>query len=170
MPWYVQLEAPVGEAEVILCWETTVIFIVSSYQYLILAAVFSKGRPFRKPFYTNRPFLLSLVGLTLFSIALTAYPGRALADFFEVMFDEKHLYLYFRLALLGMAFTNLITSYTFEIVVGESRQLKYVCQVLARKRGPKNRFKVIQRDMDNDNWPNHVLGTRTSTLVYGGIS
>ena len=161
MSWYVPLAGPADEEEVIVCWETTVIFTVSSFQYLILATVFSKGRPFRKPFYTNRPFLASIIILTVFSIVLTVYPGTALATFFELMFDEKHLYLYFRLALLGMAVTNLIVCYTFEIVIGESRHLKTFCHILTQKKGPKNRFKVIQLEMDNENWPNCVLGSRT---------
>ena len=144
MSWYVPLAGPADEEEVIVCWETTVIFTVSSFQYLILATVFSKGRPFRKPFYTNRPFLASIIILTVFSIVLTVYPGTALATFFELMFDEKHLYLYFRLALLGMAVTNLIVCYTFEIVIGESRHLKTFCHILTQKKGPKNRFKTTR--------------------------
>ena len=30
-----------------VCWENTVVFYVSSYQYLILATAFSRGAPFR---------------------------------------------------------------------------------------------------------------------------
>jgi len=56
----------------------------------------------------------------------------------------------------------------FEVVVAESRQIKIFCQVLVRKKGPKNRFKVIQRDMDNQDWPNFVLGARN--LVFNGNS
>jgi hypothetical protein len=46
---------------------------------------------------------------------------------------------------------------------------------LARKKGPKNRFRIIQRSMDNDGWPNIVLGTRgssavSSAVLFAGIS
>ena len=114
MPWYKKLE-PVSddESEVILCWETTVIFILSSFQYLILATVFSKGRPFRKPFYTNIPFLVAVIGLTIFNIVLAIYPGKDLANFFELMFDpaKENSWFYFRLVLLGLAIANLFSCY-----------------------------------------------------------
>lgn len=42
-----------GFVENILCWENTVLFLVSCYQYLILGAVYSKGLPHRQPLYTN---------------------------------------------------------------------------------------------------------------------
>lgn len=42
-----------GFVENILCWENTVLFLVSCFQYLILGAVYSKGFPHRQPLYTN---------------------------------------------------------------------------------------------------------------------
>lgn len=37
----------------VICWENTAVFLTSAFQYLVLGLVYSKGRPFRKPFYTN---------------------------------------------------------------------------------------------------------------------
>lgn len=34
-------------------YENTTLFFISSFQYLIVAVVFSKGRPFRQPCYRN---------------------------------------------------------------------------------------------------------------------
>lgn len=39
--------------ERIMCWENTVLFLISCFQYLVLGVVYSKGRPYRKPLYTN---------------------------------------------------------------------------------------------------------------------
>lgn len=42
-----------GAERTVTCWENTVVFLTSCFQYLALGLVYSKGRPFRKPFYTN---------------------------------------------------------------------------------------------------------------------
>lgn len=83
-PWYEPVR-PQGDEVIIPCWEVTVIFSVSSFQYLILALAFSYGPPYRQPFYTNRLFLLALLVLTAFSLVLTLLPIGPLADFFEIM-------------------------------------------------------------------------------------
>uniref|UniRef100_A0A673YCW4 Polyamine-transporting ATPase 13A3 n=1 Tax=Salmo trutta TaxID=8032 RepID=A0A673YCW4_SALTR len=46
-------------------YENTSLFYVSSFQYLIVAIVFSKGKPFRQPSYKNFFFSLSLLLLLL---------------------------------------------------------------------------------------------------------
>lgn len=43
----------VESEENVLSWENTVVFVTSCFQYLILGAVYSKGRPYRQPLYTN---------------------------------------------------------------------------------------------------------------------
>ena len=36
------------------CYENSAVFIISMYQYIILAVVFAKGKPYRKSMFTNR--------------------------------------------------------------------------------------------------------------------
>lgn len=52
MDWFVPFE-PQQDKDKVGCTENYTIFIVSSIQYIILAVVFSKGKPYRKAMWTN---------------------------------------------------------------------------------------------------------------------
>lgn len=52
--------------------------------YLSSVLVFSIGKPFRKAFYTNIWFLLSVVILYLFSLYLIIWPDSFMKDNFKV--------------------------------------------------------------------------------------
>uniref|UniRef100_A0A671XJQ2 ATPase 13A3 n=1 Tax=Sparus aurata TaxID=8175 RepID=A0A671XJQ2_SPAAU len=80
-------------------YENTTLFYVSSFQYLAVAIVFSKGKPFRQPSYKNWPFMLSCLCLYTFLLFIMLYPVSAIDSFLEV-----NLYflvcLFFRIAAL----------------------------------------------------------------------
>ena len=57
------------------CLENYAIFSLSAFQYVILAYVFSKSKPYRKWVVTNVPFLASLVILTAATVWLTIDPS-----------------------------------------------------------------------------------------------
>ena len=79
---------------------------MSTYQYLSLATVFSRGPPYRQPLYTNYLYLVSLLILSLFSALLAIYPLPALANFFELEIGEDGPFTYwqFRLWLMVRQF------------------------------------------------------------------
>uniref|UniRef100_A0A8C1QPA4 ATPase 13A3 n=1 Tax=Cyprinus carpio TaxID=7962 RepID=A0A8C1QPA4_CYPCA len=62
----------------------TTVFFVSSFQYLIVAIVFSKGKPFRQPSYKNWPFVLSALILIGFLFFIMFFPVAEIDDFLEV--------------------------------------------------------------------------------------
>uniref|UniRef100_A0A8C6XSB5 ATPase cation transporting 13A2 n=1 Tax=Naja naja TaxID=35670 RepID=A0A8C6XSB5_NAJNA len=51
--WFSPLNSTLSAPANLPNYENTVVFCTSGFQYLILAVVVSKGRPFRKPLYTN---------------------------------------------------------------------------------------------------------------------
>ncbi|CAG0881036.1 unnamed protein product, partial [Darwinula stevensoni] len=106
-----------GDQEIVKSWENSVIFSVSSFQYLILAAAVSKGPPFRKPFYANYLFLVALLGLGLFNALLLVLPLAPLASFFELMPHHQPIAWFFRLLLLGLIFLNIFFSFIIEWIL-----------------------------------------------------
>ncbi|KAJ4943583.1 hypothetical protein JOQ06_006082 [Pogonophryne albipinna] len=66
-------------------YENTSLFYVSSFQYLVVAIVFSKGKPFRQPSYKNWPFVLSALTLYVFLLFIMFYPVKAIDEFLEIV-------------------------------------------------------------------------------------
>jgi cation-transporting ATPase 13A2 len=54
--------------------EGTTIFLLSTYQYVIMAFVFSKGPPYRQSIAENFNFLFALVILTAANLWITISP------------------------------------------------------------------------------------------------
>uniref|UniRef100_A0A8B9KMB0 ATPase 13A3 n=1 Tax=Astyanax mexicanus TaxID=7994 RepID=A0A8B9KMB0_ASTMX len=69
----------------IMNYENTTLFYVSSFQYLIVAIVFSKGKPFRQPSYKNWPFMLSVLSLYMFLFVIMLFPVPEIDEFLEIV-------------------------------------------------------------------------------------
>lgn len=114
--WFVPIK-PVNADPIILSWENTVLFLVSCYQYVILATVYSKGRPYREMLITNFWFLLSAVGLTLFTTWLLTYPCKPVADVMEIIMvsPEDREMFDFRFILLAFPISHLLLALFIEV-------------------------------------------------------
>ncbi|XP_071110416.1 polyamine-transporting ATPase 13A3-like isoform X1 [Haliotis cracherodii] len=148
--WYEE-PPPSKDLENVQSWESTVIFLVSSYMYISVAFCFSKGPPFRKPIYTNYPFLISMMFLFGFSTFLLLLPLPEIEHFLEMKeLHEKSIT--FRLYLFGFAVAFAIMSSFMEYMIVDSSMLK-PCYKAIKKRGPQNRYKVVENEIKNSDWP-----------------
>uniref|UniRef100_A0A3P8WCY6 ATPase 13A3 n=1 Tax=Cynoglossus semilaevis TaxID=244447 RepID=A0A3P8WCY6_CYNSE len=88
-PWY-EVWTPQTDN---VCFNTS-LFYVSSFQYLIVAIVFSKGKPFRQPSYKNWPFVLSAVSVYIFVMFIMFNPVQAIDSFLTVRyaFDTQEIH------------------------------------------------------------------------------
>ncbi|XP_012263211.2 polyamine-transporting ATPase 13A3 isoform X1 [Athalia rosae] len=133
------------------CTENYTIFVISSMQYIILAIVFSKGRPYRKPLWTNWGLLTSFILMTIFSVYMTLFPFKWLADTFEL---ELPTDVGFRYVLVIYGFANFVLAMFVEYFVVEYivfGKLRYRWHNVDKS---KKRYLAIERDMAADyKWP-----------------
>ncbi|CAJ1071911.1 probable cation-transporting ATPase 13A3 isoform X1 [Xyrichtys novacula] len=94
-------------------YENTTLFYVSAFQYLTVAIVFSKGKPFRQPSYKNWPFMLSCVALYSFLLFIMLYPIPAIDKFLEIVCVPHD----WRITLVIIIAVNATVSFLLEIFI-----------------------------------------------------
>ncbi|KAI9271989.1 hypothetical protein BY458DRAFT_509141 [Sporodiniella umbellata] len=101
-PWY---KAPVfdPDGENITCFENTVLFLLSSFQYILVAVVFSVGPPYRKPLWTNHRLIATLCVL----VVLTCWFVLAPPDYVLNSLELEVIPLSFRIFIIFLGAINL---------------------------------------------------------------
>ncbi|KAL6307860.1 P-type ATPase [Sparassis latifolia] len=91
-------------------YENSALFLVSCFQYILVAAVFSIGPPYRKPIWTNALLMFSITALSLFSVLVLLFPPAPIAAVLELM----ELPFAARLTLLVAVLVNIVLSMAYE--------------------------------------------------------
>ncbi|XP_050010115.1 polyamine-transporting ATPase 13A2 isoform X4 [Alexandromys fortis] len=146
-PWFVPLNRTVPAPENLPNYENTVVFSLSSFQYLILAAAMSKGAPFRQPLYTNVPFLVALALLGSVLVGLILVPGLLQGPLgLRNIADSS-----FKLLLLGLVAFNFVGAFMLESVLDQC--LPACLRWLRPKQASKKQFKRLERELAEQPWP-----------------
>ncbi|XP_062945291.1 polyamine-transporting ATPase 13A3 isoform X2 [Cynocephalus volans] len=66
-------------------FENTTVFFISSFQYLIVAIAFSKGKPFRQPCYKNYFFVVSMIVLYVFILFIMLHPIASVDQVLQIV-------------------------------------------------------------------------------------
>ncbi|XP_045907521.1 polyamine-transporting ATPase 13A3-like isoform X2 [Micropterus dolomieu] len=139
-------------------YENTTLFYVSSFQYLAVAIVFSKGKPFRQPSYKNWPFMLSCLGLYTFLLLIMLYPVPAIDSFLEIVCVPHD----WRVTLVIIVTMNAAVSFMLEVTNdrwGSSFLSWLFCR---RNKSPRVRYMHVALELQDDaDWP-----PRPSTVTY----
>ncbi|KAJ9054764.1 hypothetical protein DSO57_1010851 [Entomophthora muscae] len=135
----------------------TTLFHLSSFQYIWGALVFSVGHPFRRPMYTNIPFIATSVILTAFYLWILLAPIDVVVEQFELV-PIKQSFRYFILAFVigNLAFSYIYEQYLASLVVvfikgaqrtflklNQSRHRTGFCDHFDL---PKKRFQQVERE------------------------
>ncbi|XP_051165501.1 polyamine-transporting ATPase 13A3 isoform X1 [Leptopilina boulardi] len=133
------------------CHENYTIFIISSFQYIMLAVVFSKGPPYRKSLFTNYGLLSAFIILTIFSTYLALYPFKWLQDNMELILPDDMNFRFYVVAYgIGNFFLSILVEYFLVeyLFFGKLRHLWFNMNKTKRK------YLAIERDMARDlKWP-----------------
>lgn len=127
--------------------DSTVLFIISCFQYIFIAVILSVGPPYRKPMVENRPFLLTLLVTVLFTIAIMFMP---VDSWFGQLMDLDYVSLQFKGLIVALAVANIIVSYLAEhwVFQGLATVLQKVARLvgLPTKNASNKRYKRILRE------------------------
>ncbi|XP_056421363.1 polyamine-transporting ATPase 13A3 isoform X1 [Hyla sarda] len=147
-------------------FENTTLFFVSSFQYLIVAVVFSKGKPFRQPSYKNYFFVISVLALYALILFFMLYPIESVENVFELVCVPYQ----WRLVMVFIIGGNAITSIVVEEVNDRwaARLLSFLCFC---KKTPKAKYMHLAQELLVDpDWPPKPRTTteaKPSTLENG---
>ncbi|KAJ1347059.1 hypothetical protein KIN20_002007 [Parelaphostrongylus tenuis] len=117
-PWFIPYNTPRGEEiDDKRSMQGTAVFYVSVFQYITLVVVYSKGPPYRKTLFSNQPFCIAIVFVTLLSLCIIFWSPTWLLDF---MGNVDLPSAEFRGLIVLIAAINAIISFLFEKVFVES--------------------------------------------------
>ncbi|XP_056003243.1 polyamine-transporting ATPase 13A3-like isoform X2 [Ostrea edulis] len=151
-PWFVPYK--INEDDDYTSYENMAVYVISMYQYITLAIVFSKGRPYRKTIFTNYFFLANLFVCIAMTVWLNIYPTDEVAEFFEMKPAPSIPY---RCVYLGIAVINFFLDYFLETFIIESYfvQERVQCWIEDLFSNSKYQYEILEEDIIKDkSWPN----------------
>ncbi|XP_006461184.1 hypothetical protein AGABI2DRAFT_185471 [Agaricus bisporus var. bisporus H97] len=91
-------------------YENTVLFLISCFQYILVAAVFSIGPPYRKSMWTNAWLMYAMTILSGFNVLVLIAPPKPLQELLTL----QMLPMSARITILVVVFGNVAASLIFE--------------------------------------------------------
>ncbi|XP_041270341.1 probable cation-transporting ATPase 13A4 [Onychostruthus taczanowskii] len=147
-------------------YENTTVWLLSTINCLIVALVFSKGKPFRQPIYTNYVFILVLIG----QLGICLFLMFADIDDLYSKMDLVCTPTTWRISMVGMLAVTLAVSFLVEEAVIENRPL-WLLLKKAFGYHSRSHYKRLQHMLEQDPaWPplNETFFSDSVTVTVEG--
>eukprot|EP00794_Sanderia_malayensis_P015960 gene15960-17566_t len=140
-----------GHETQVISYENTVLFYVTSFQYIFLAVVLSLGKPYRDNMFKNFAFIGALLILLTFTFVLVLYPVGELKNIFQLVdLDDGN----FTLSLLLWVGCNAVVSLAIEEFLVKSYRFRRLLNRIRNKKSHRNKYKLITIGFNLDEtWP-----------------
>ncbi|XP_008581952.1 PREDICTED: probable cation-transporting ATPase 13A3 [Galeopterus variegatus] len=144
-------------------FENTTVFFISSFQYLIVAIAFSKGKPFRQPCYKNYFFVVSMIVLYVFILFIMLHPIASVDQVLQIVCVPYQ----WRITMLIIVLVNAFVSIMVEESVDRWGKCCLSWALGCRKKIPKAKYMYLAQELLVDpEWPpKPQTTTEAKTLV-----
>ncbi|XP_066097861.1 polyamine-transporting ATPase 13A3 isoform X2 [Saccopteryx bilineata] len=131
-------------------YENTTVFFISSFQYLIVAIAFSKGKPFRQPCYKNYLFVVSVIILYVFILFIMLHPVSSIDQVLQLVCVPYQ----WRVTMLIIILVNALVSIMVEESVDRWGKCCLSWVLGCRKKIPKAKYMYLAQELLVDpEWP-----------------
>ncbi|GLV38282.1 anne boleyn [Carabus blaptoides fortunei] len=130
-------------------YENYAVFTVSLFQYITMAVVFSKGKPYREPFYSNLTFFTSLIIMTLVCGYITLYPANWILATLELKLPPK---LDMPVVIIAMAFVNFVVCLIVESFLVEYVLHKKIRPWYRNIEKSSKKYLKLEQDLQDTAW------------------
>lgn len=146
-------------------YENYSVFCVSIFQYITLAIIFSRGKPYRRAIYTNGAFMFSIFMLTLICVYITVYPANWIINALQLMMPPVYDW---RLTILALALINFLICFFIEILIIERLIENILKRKLYKPEKSKKRYLRVEYELRNcGTWP--ILNKEQSSFILGEV-
>lgn len=132
-------------------YENYSVYCVSMFQYITMAIIFSRGKPYRKAIYTNEAFIFSICLLTIVCAYITVYPANWIVNLLQLLVPPTYDW---RIIILALAFVNFIVCFFVEMFVMEYLIERKFKSKFYKPENSKKEYLRVEHELKNDfSWP-----------------
>ncbi|XP_017759410.1 PREDICTED: probable cation-transporting ATPase 13A3 [Eufriesea mexicana] len=143
-----------------MCYENYSVYCISMFQYITMAIIFSRGKPYRKAIYTNIAFIISIILLIIVCTYITIYPANWIVNLLQLLVPPAYEW---RIIILVLAFANFVVCFFVEIFVIEYLIEKKFKSKFYKPEKSKKQYLRIEHELKNNlSWP--TLSKEVPTL------